>query len=430
MINIGILGCGVIGTGVVKLLIKNQELIKQKLGTTINIKKIADINPSAFDKITDISKELFTINSEEVLEDKNIDIIVELIGGKDETFKIVRKAIINGKSIVTANKALLASCGKELFELADEKDVKIGFEASVGAGIPIISILLESLSANQIESIYGIINGTCNYILTKMKEENRNFSDVLKEAQKKGFAEANPSLDIDGIDAAHKLSILSSIAFRTYVPLEKIYTEGIAQISLRDIKYIDELGCEIKLLAIAEKIKGKLNIRVHPTILSKYCLLSHVRGVFNGIYVKADAVGDLMFYGRGAGQFPTASAVVGDIISIAKLLLTKSSLKNDIKNLFGNEQEIMDIKELVSSYYLRFITIDQSGVLASISGILGKNEISIASVIQKETYCDNAVIVMMTYEAKEENLQNALKEIDQLSIIKDKTLLIRVIKNL
>ena len=322
-INVGIIGFGTVGKGTVKVLLNNKEIISERLGTEIKIKKIADLNITASRGI-EIKKELLTTDALQVINDPEIDIVVELIGGYNPAKDFILKALKNKKHVVTANKALLALEGYEIFKCAEENNMCVGFEASVAGGIPIIKAVKEGLVANHIQSIYGIINGTSNYILTKMTDEEREFGEVLKKAQEMGFAEADPTFDIEGIDTSHKITILATLAYGTRVNIKEVYTEGITKVSPLDIKYALELGYKIKLLAIAKDVNGEIDVRVHPTMVSLSNPLSAVGGVFNAIRVTGDSVGETLFYGRGAGEFPTASAVVADVVDISRDILTGS----------------------------------------------------------------------------------------------------------
>jgi homoserine dehydrogenase len=336
-----------------------------------------------------------------------------------------------GKHVVTANKALVATHGPELFDEARRRGVLLGFEAAVAGGVPIIRALRDGLAANRILSIYGIVNGTSNYILTRMTEEGREFRDALGEAQAAGYAEADPTLDIEGIDSAHKLQILASLAFRTAVELKAIHTEGITRISPEEIANARELGYRIKLLAIAKATDGALEARVHPTMIPASSPLSAVSGVFNAIFVSGDAVGDQMFYGRGAGQMPTASAVWSDVIEIARRLAHgHGALPEDLPLIDtggGSRLRLRPMEEIRSAYYLRVMALDRPGVLSQVAGVLGRHEISIRSVMQKERHHAAAVpVVMMTHEARERNVRTALEEIDRLPVVAGPTVVLRV----
>ena len=428
-INLGILGLGTVGCGVVKLIQEHADLLSKKIGASLCIKKIADLNLESPRGIK-LDRSLLTTDGNEVVEDKEIQIVVELIGGIEAARDFSLKALRNGKHLVTANKALLALHGQEIYWAAAQNKVNLGFEASVCGGIPILRSLREGLVANRIQLMMGIINGTANYILTQMSEEGRDFASALAEAQEKGYAEADPTFDVEGYDSAHKLQILSSIAYGGYVDFDRIYVEGISSISPLDIKYAREFGYKIKLLAIAKESKGRLEVRVHPTLIPEHYILASVGGVFNAVYMKGDAVGPLLFYGQGAGQMPTASAVVSDIVEIAQDILSGRPSRSNSLPLRKAEEagiQIMDISEARSRYYLRVSALDKPGVLSRVSGILGDHHISIASVIQKERHAESSVpVVMMTHEAREGDAREALKEINQLEVITAETICIRV----
>ena len=428
-INVGIIGFGTIGAGTAKILINNAEIIKRRLGAPVVLKRIADLDIKK-DRGIKLEKGVLTEKAEDILNDPDIDIVIELIGGYEPAKKFILKAIENGKNVVTANKALLAVHGEEIYKAAAAKGVDISFEGSVGGGIPIIRVLKEGLAANNILSIYGIINGTSNYILSKMTNEGKAFSDVLSEAQRLGYAEADPTFDIEGIDSAHKLAVLTTLAFGTPVKFDNIYTEGITKVTPLDIEYAKEFGYKIKLLAISKMDNGEIEVRVHPTMVPNEYLISTVEGVFNAIYISGDAVGDTMFYGRGAGDMPTGSAVVSDIIEIARDIINNSKGRVPSAAFQLNERKALKIKkmdEIVCPFYLRFMAMDNPGVLSKISGVLGEHNISIASMIQKGRKEGGAVsVVMMTHVAKEKDVQDALSEIDKMSFVSAKTAFIRV----
>ncbi len=427
VINVGLIGAGTVGCGVIKVLDENRDIIEKRAGIRLEIKKIADIDPERKRPI-EISRNLFTTNAWEIIEDKSIPIVIELVGGTGIARDFILGAIRNRKHIVTANKALLGHYGREIFSAASVNGVDVGFEASVGGGIPIIRAIRDGYVANRILSIYGIINGTSNYILSKMTEEGREFNDVLRQAQDKGYAEADPSLDIDGIDAAHKLSILIMLSFGTFLDFEKIHVEGIRGITPLDISFADEFGYKIKLLAIAKSERDGIEARVHPTLVEKGTPIADVSGAFNAIHIVGDAVGPNMLYGMGAGMMPTASAVVSDIVQIAKGV----TLGNSHSSLPRFYQEraslpLIPISEITAKYYLRFQAEDRPGVLGQIAGSLGKNNISIESVIQKGRQLGGEVpVVIMTHEAKERDLISALEEIDRFPAIKGKSVFIRI----
>ncbi|MDO8488814.1 MAG: homoserine dehydrogenase [Candidatus Omnitrophota bacterium] len=425
-INIGIIGFGNIACGVIKILGSRKSFLAAKIETEIVIKKICDKDLTRKRDVA-VDKNLLTSDAYKIINDPGIDIIVELIGGINPAKEFILAALKKGKHVVTANKALLAQHGTELFREANARGKNIYFEASVGAGIPIIKSIKEGLVANKFNSIFGIVNGTSNYVLTQMSKNDCSFVSALSDAKLKGFAENDPTFDIQGIDSAHKLVLLTYLAFGKIINLEDIFIEGITHISAADIAYAKELGYTIKLLAIAKKEIGQLEVRVHPTLLPSEHLLSSVDGVFNAIYVSSDLAGDLMFYGPGAGQLPAASAVVSDIVDLAqdiKAGLFRPTLNsredNSIKGL-------RKIDEFENKYYIRITAVDKPGVLAKISGILARFGISIASVTQKEKLKSHIVpVVMVTHEVKERNLRGALKMIDKLTEIKDKSVAIRI----
>jgi homoserine dehydrogenase len=428
-IQIGLIGLGTIGSGVVKVLEQNGALIEKRLGRPVILKKIADLDLDT-DRGVVIDSAKLTSDAFEVIEDPEISVVIELIGGYEPARTYILAAFQRGKHVVTANKALLAVHGSEIFRAARRHGVDINFEASVGGGIPIIRSLREGLVANRITSIVGILNGTSNYILSKMAGEGGEFRAVLKEAQMKGFAEADPSMDIDGIDPAHKLTILISLACGARVRFEKIYTEGISEISPLDIRYSAGFGYKIKLLAIAKMEDGQVEARVHPTLVPADHPLSSVDGVDNAVFVTGDVVGPTMYCGQGAGQLPTASAVVSDVVDLARNVLHQCSGR--VPPISHGPQTIKaigikNIQRVVTPWYMRFMVVDRPGVLSRISGILGKNGISIASVVQKERQAREAVpVVMMTHEARCRNVNRALEMIDELPIVLDKTVRIRV----
>lgn len=428
-INIGLLGFGTVGTGVVKILQQNAGVIEKRLGAKLNLKWIADLDIER-DRGVKVDKNILTKDSSKVLNDPEVNIVIELIGGYEPAKSFILQALKNKKHVVTANKALLAKNGSEIFETASRNNVDIGFEASVGGGIPIIRAIKEGFTANNIQSVYGIVNGTCNYILSKMSDEGRPFNEVLKEAQALGFAEANPSLDIDGIDSAHKVTILASLCFGVRVDFDKVYTEGISRITPIDINFAREFGYRIKLLAITKRSGNEIEVRVHPTMIKEDNPISKVNGVLNAIEIIGDAVGENMLIGRGAGDMPTGSAIVGDVIEISRNILNGGV--NRVSPLsflpkYIEDAKIKSIDNIVSEYYIRFSVLDKPGVLSKISGVLGNNSISISSVIQKGRGEKGGVpLVVMTHSAKEKDIQKALSEIDKLDVVLDKSVLIRV----
>ncbi|MDR0311942.1 MAG: homoserine dehydrogenase [Acidobacteriota bacterium] len=427
-IRIGLFGLGTVGAGVAKVCVSHRGELEEKIGAPVELTAVVDKDLTTPREGLDLAALPLTSNPEAILGDSSIDIAVELIGGIEPARTFVLRALAAGKHVVTANKALLATHGDELYAEARKRGLILAFEASVAGGIPIIRAVKDGLSANRITLLQGIVNGTANYILTKMTDEGLEFDLVLKEAQEKGYAEADPTFDIEGIDSAHKLQVLATLAFRTSVKLEDIYVEGITQITPLDIALALEMGYRIKLLAIAKSSDGTLELRVHPTMIPETSPMSAVSGVFNAVFTSGDIVGDLMFYGRGAGQLPTASSVWADIVEIARRHSAgHSATAQDLPILGRRPLVLKPMAEIRTSYYLRVSALDQPAVLAQVAGILGRHEISIASVIQKTHKRASAVpVVMMTHEAQEGNMQRALAEIDALPVIAAPTHMIRV----
>lgn len=437
-IVIGIIGFGTVGSGTAKILLENRDILSGRTGFNLVLKRIADVDIDR-DRGLKLGKGILTRDAGDILNDPEIDIVVELIGGIHPAKDFILEALRRKKHVVTANKALLATEGNEVFGEAEKYGVEVGFEASVAGGIPIIKVLREGLVANNVIAIYGIINGTSNYILTKMTEEKVEFSEALKEAQRLGYAEADPTFDIEGIDSAHKLTILSSLAYGIPLSYGEVYREGITKITAQDIEFASELGYKVKLLAITKATppisplsrggeRGAIEMRVHPTMVPNEYLISKVDGVFNAVYVEGDAVGSTLYYGRGAGDMPTGSAVVSDIVDIGRRILSGGRMPGISKDGGGvSAYRIKKIEDIESMYYFRFSALDKPGVLSKISGILGDCNISIASVIQKGRRIGGSVpLVVLTHTAREEDVLKAVKEIDDLSIVSDKTLFIRV----
>ena len=430
MINVGILGWGTVGTGVSKILVNQNALIAKNSGTQLCVKKIVKRTLPASRPGVTLPADCLTNEPSEVVDNPDIDIVVELIGGVSEARTLISRALENGKHVVTANKALLAEYGAELFQLASQNQVSLNFEASTAGGIPIIKTLQESFAGNQIRSLYGIVNGTCNYILSEMHEREVDFADVLKAAQDKGYAEADPTLDVEGIDAAQKLILLIALAYRSNISLEHLHVEGITGITQKEIQYARELGYVIKLIAIAKSIdENRVEARVHPTLLPERSLLANVGGAFNAVCVIGDAVGPTLFYGQGAGEMPTASAVVADIIDAAKSVQHGVSSPISQAWLADSQAEVSvcPIDDIETRYYLRFVVADRPGVLAKIGTILGNCDISIASVIQKEPHgIDTVSLVMLTHTAREKNMKAALAQIYTLEDVEGNAHLIRI----
>jgi homoserine dehydrogenase len=429
MISIGLIGFGTVGTGVVKLLQENGDLIAGRLGAEIRLQRIADIDIRKSRGIP-VDAALFTTDAADILNDPGIDIVVELMGGYEPARTFILAAMTQGKHVVTANKALLATHGDEIFRSAMRHGVNIGFEASVGGTIPVIKALKESLIANRIQSISAIVNGTSNFILSKMTDEGGSFETVLKEAQALGFAESDPAYDVEGIDAAHKLAILLSLSYGRKVHLSDLYREGITRIGEQDIAFARELGYRIKLLAIAIRRDREIEARLHPTMIPFDHLLANVNGNFNAFHIIGDAADSVFLYGQGSGMMPTASAVVSDIVDIARDM--RKGIAGRVPPRVLDEEAIEEIRlmpfdQIRTNYYFRFSAVDRPGVLSRISGILGANDISIATVIQKGRKQGGAVpIVMTTYKARERDVRRALEDIDRLDIVMGKTVLIRI----
>jgi homoserine dehydrogenase len=425
-IGIGLLGVGTVGGGVLKIYDQHRADLEARAGCRLRIVAAVARDVALPRSGLDPAAWPLTADSGRVLADPAVSLVIEVIGGLEPARTYVLRALEAGKHVVTANKALLATHGTELFETARRRGLLLGFEAAVAGGVPIIGALRDGLAANRILSLYGIVNGTSNFILTKMTDEGRDFAEVLREAQAAGYAEADPTLDVEGIDSAHKLQILASLAFRTRVDLKDIHTSGIARLDATEIAYARELGYRIKLLAIAKVSDGALEARVHPTLIPAGSPLAAVSGAFNAIFVTGDAAGDQMFYGRGAGQMPTASAVWSDAIEIARRVAHQhEALAEDFP--LGRERRLRlrAMSDVRSAYYLRAMVQDRPGVLSQVAGILGRHDISIASVIQKGR-AGAVPIVMMTHEALERNMAAALEEIDRLGVVALPTVMLRV----
>lgn len=428
-IGVGIVGFGTVGTGVAKILLDNAALITRRVGVPVELVRVADLD-IARERGVALAAGVLTTDSRQVLTAPDIDIVIELIGGYDTAKRVILDAIAAGKHVVTANKALLALHGEEIFDAAVRKGVDVGFEASVGGGIPVIRALTEGLAGNTIESIYGIINGTSNYILSRMTREGHGFEEVLTDAQRAGYAEADPTFDVDGIDSAHKLAILVNLAYGTPVNFKDIYTEGITNITPIDIAYAKQFGFTIKLLGIAKLVEGEIEARVHPTMLPSTSPIAQVEDVYNAIQLVGDAVGDVVLYGRGAGSMPTGSAVVSDVIAIGRNLLKSSAGRVPVASFQPDQRRplrLRSMEEISSLYYLRFMVVDRPGVLAQIAGELGRCGISISSMVQQGRREGQTVpIVIKTHVAKERDVQTALREINRKAFVSEPTTLIRI----
>ena len=431
-INVGLIGFGTIGVGVAKILAENQEIIQKRLGAAVCLAKIADLDITT-DRGIAVNDGVLTTSVDDIIENPEIDIVIELIGGYEPARTFILKALKNNKHVVTANKALLAKHGDELFETVEEKGLSIGFEASIGGAIPIIRSIREGFVANRIQAIEGIVNGTANYILSKMSDENCDFDVALKEAQEKGFAEVDPTFDIEGIDSAHKIAVLTRIAYGTPIKFEDIKVSGITNITSEDIECGKEFGYRIKLLAISKYDGEAIDIRVHPAMIPSSHPMASVNGVLNAIRVCDDMMDENILIGHGAGALPTGSAVVGDIVEIARNIISNASGRMPASSFQSSEIKPIPLKDMSaveSEYFLRLNVLDKPGVLSKISGILGDHCISIESMIQKGRGEKGKAVslFMMCHLSSEGNIQNALKEIEQLDVICAKSNLIRVEK--
>lgn len=426
-VKIALLGLGNVGRGVWNILKMNEEEIMKRSGYKVEVAKIL-VRDKNKPRSVEVPDEIVTTDFNEILNDDSIKIVVEVMGGIEPARDYILKSMSKKKNIVTANKMLIATGGDELFHKADEEGVMINYEASVAGGIPIIQSINESLTANKIEQLYGIVNGTTNFILSKMELEGSGFDDVLKEAQELGYAEADPTSDIEGYDAKYKLAILASLAFGTKIDMDKVYREGITKVTSLDMEYAKSLGMVIKLLAIVKEKNGKLELRVHPTMIPETHPLANVYDSFNAVFVKGNAVGDLMFYGRGAGDLPTGSAVVADIISVIRDEIASENSRSAVKNELW-KKELMDISEVESRYYIRLTVEDQPGVLADLTAILGYNKVSLRSVMQKgkRRSADGGVIlVLTTHHTTEADVRASIETMKKLEAVKNIENLIRI----
>ncbi|MEN6326479.1 MAG: homoserine dehydrogenase [Syntrophomonas sp.] len=424
MIKIALLGCGTVGSGVAKLLNTNRKMIAQRIGDTIEIKYVLEKD---IDKClaAGIKPEMIVQDFDSILNDNEVNIVVEVIGGIEQANRFILAAMEKGKHVVTANKDLIAVKGQEIFDMATAKKVDFYFEASVAGGIPIIYPLKQSLAGNQIQEVIGILNGTTNYILTKMSLEGRDFTEVLAEAQELGYAESDPTADICGLDAARKIAILSSIAFNSRVTFNDVYVEGITAITAADIQYGKELGYVIKLLAIAKEDENQqIQVRVHPAFIPKTHPLAGVNDVFNAVFVRGNAVGEIMHYGRGAGQMPTASAIIGDLIEIGRNM--RQNCCGRIGCTCYENKKILDINQLTAQFYIRMTVKDRPGVLAGIAGVFGNNNVSIAAVLQKTSQDDKAELILITHKVREQDMRDSLTVLQGMSIVSEINNVIRV----
>jgi homoserine dehydrogenase len=425
-IGVGILGFGTVGAGVVEGLQRNGGLLAERIGVQLAVRKIADLDLER-DRGVKLTPGMLTRDAEAVINDPSVHIVVELIGGTTVAKQFILQALRLGKPVVTANKALLAEHGEEIFACAREHEADVWFEASVAGGVPIIRALREGLVANQIHRIYGILNGTCNYILTRMDREQITFEHALKEAQAAGFAEADPGLDIDGFDTAHKAAILASLAYGVQVPMSRVHVEGIRGVSKTDIEYANGLGYRIKLLAVIKAVDGAIEVRVHPTLVPVQHMIAAVSGVFNTVLVEGDIVGQTAYYGRGAGRLPTASAVISDLADVARRLTAgKGRLLVDAPKRAA-AVTYRDMGEIVSRYYLRLSLLDRPGIFGQVTTLLGQHGISIASVLQKETHAGKHVpVIIVTDRAREKEFEAALRALDALESVGGRTVRLRI----
>lgn len=420
-INIGVIGCGTVGSTVIEELERKKQYFKEKTGITFRIARISDKDK----KKRKIAPDKFTVDPEDIVSDPSIHIVVELIGGVNPAYTFITKAIKNKKSLVTANKALLSERGEEIFRLADENRVHLGFEASVVSAVPVIKSLRETFLGNKISNMYGILNGTTNYILSQMTHRSMEFDDALKEAQKKGYAEADPSLDIAGMDTAHKFCILVRFAFNKSISEKDIFVEGLKNIKRKDIEFAAAMGYKVKLMAIAKRIENNLEVRVHPTLIPIEHVLSPVENVYNAVFLEGDLMGKSLLYGKGAGGAAAASSIISDIIEIG-LKIESQSFKS-LEPVEDDELKILPFGEISTRYYFRFTLLDKPGVLAKITKVLGDNDISIDSAIQKEKSPKKAVpVVILTHASKEKKVEKAIRLINKMSVVKKPTVVIRI----
>jgi homoserine dehydrogenase len=428
-IEIGIVGAGTVGGGVIKLLRQRLDSIKNELGLPVRLARIADKDTSRLSSLP-VGDAVCSADPQDILRDEAIQIVIELVGGTTFAQELVLSALDRGKHVITANKALLAEHGPTIFEAAAAKGVSVYFEAAVGGGMPVIKTIREGLVGNEIFSVTTIINGTCNYILSKMCAEGVAFTNALKDAQKKGYAEADPTLDVSGGDTGHKVAILASIVSGGYVPFPSISIEGITDIGKEDIAFARELGYTIKLLGIIKKSAsaGDIDVRVHPAMLHDSHILASVSNVYNAVLIEGDAVGRILLYGKGAGEMPTASAVVSDIVDVARNILGATPVRVPTRHYStSRSMTVKPIESVISRFYLHFTVLDRPGVLASITGYLGQEGISLASVMQKEGFPERGVpIVILTHESAEKNLRAALANIEKMDYIKHRTQVIRI----
>ncbi len=423
-IGIGILGLGTVGSGVVSLLLRNGELMRRRAGCDLSVKRVL-VRDQEKSREVELPPETVTTSFEAVIEDPEVDLVVELLGGLEPSRSYIERALQAGKGVVTANKDVIATYGEELLQTARGHSCNLWFEGSVGGGIPLIRPLKNCLAANRVERLIGIVNGTTNYILTRMSQQGMDFAEALQEAQDRGFAEPDPTNDVDGWDAAYKLIILGTLAFGTMVPMEKVYLQGIRGISFRDLEYAEELGYTIKLVAVGEVQNGQISLKVHPSLLPLKHPLAAVYDEFNALFLEGDAVGEVMFYGRGAGAFPTASAVVGDIIEAGGSIahgIDSTTLDVNLDPL-----PVLPVDDMISSFYLRLEAHDRPGVFAALASTFGEQQVSLDMIIQKRSEAGTAEIVLITHDVKESNFWEAVDKISHISAISAVHAIFRVI---
>ncbi|MFP4474886.1 MAG: homoserine dehydrogenase [Desulfatibacillaceae bacterium] len=428
-IKVGLLGCGTVGRGVASILLENRELISRRLGAELVLAKVADINEEAVRDLN-LPAGVYTGDAMSVVDDPDIPIVVELIGGSTVARELVLAALARGKSVTTANKALIAAHGREIFEAVAGNGGDFMYEASVGGCMPVIRTLRESLVANRVESIFGILNGTCNYILSKITHEGITFEEALAEAQENGFAEADPSMDVDGVDALHKLAICMTIAYGAHVDYRDIFVEGIRHVTPLDIAFAARFNYQVKLLAISKDHDGRIEGRVHPTMVPEGGIIAGVHGAMNAVMLTGDRVGDTVLYGQGAGMMPTGSAVVSDLVDLARNILSGAKKRVPVYSFQRGciaDVELMPMDEVRTRYYIRVAAEDRPGVLSRLSGVLGDNDISIHSAYQQGRRTGGPVsVVMLTHKAREADVQKALSAMEGLDVVSEKPVLIRI----
>ena len=426
-IGVGLLGFGTVGAGVVETLQRNGDLLAGRIGVKLVVRRIADVDLDR-DRGVKVDRAIMTKDAAAVIDDPAVDVVIELVGGTTIAKDFILRALRLGKPVVTANKALLAEYGQQIFALASEKNTGVWFEASVAGGVPIIRALKEGLVANRIERICGILNGTCNYILTQMEREQMTFDHALKEAQAAGFAEADPGLDIDGFDTAHKAAILALLAYGVHVPKENIFVDGIRGLNKVDIENASEFGYRIKQLAVIKSNGGEVEVRVHPTLIPHEHMLASVMGVYNAVVVDGDIVGQTVYYGRGAGRMPTASAVVSDLADVARMLVEGGGKTRSSTVSPSAQVKFRPMAEIESRYYLRLSLLDKPGVLGLVASVLGQHGISLASIVQKEPNRAgrHVSVVLLTHKALEKNVMEALRTLEERNVLGAKPVCLRI----